>query len=240
MLGNVKVLLAAGANPDGGPPATEAAVAGQPQVTARPLVVAAQKGLVAIVTTLLDAGAHVDLPQPDGSTAFHWALKNGHLTCAQLLVDRGANSTGLGVSLRAIDARHALTRSCLALSRHTAKLTTDSGLTAVHLAVISGKEAAVTYALGLGVDVNSHDAGKGDVRSHTHTHTHTHQRTPRESQGTQQTQKTPGEHLGRPTSSVGLPPHVRCWPAAPCPVLACHPTSGVGLPPLSRSFRLES
>ena len=96
MLGNVRLLLKAGASPNGGPtdatavPATTTtASAGKPLV--RPLHMAAQVGSVAVVRELLQAGAVVDLAHEDGATALHWAIRMGQTACVQALLANGAS-----------------------------------------------------------------------------------------------------------------------------------------------------
>jgi uncharacterized protein len=56
-----------------------------------PLLYAARAGCLACVKTMLDAGADVDRPNPDGMTPMMMALDNGHPVVARLLLERGAN-----------------------------------------------------------------------------------------------------------------------------------------------------
>jgi ankyrin repeat protein len=56
-----------------------------------PLMMAARDGHIQSARTLLELGAKVDLPDPDGSTALLVALMNGHWDVAKLLVDSGAD-----------------------------------------------------------------------------------------------------------------------------------------------------
>lgn len=55
------------------------------------LLYAAREGCHACVESLLDAGADVHTPNPEGVTALMIALDNGHNDIAMLLLDRGAN-----------------------------------------------------------------------------------------------------------------------------------------------------
>ncbi len=55
------------------------------------LLYAAREGCYACVEALLDAGADVNTPNPEGVTALMIALDNDHNDIAMLLLDRGAN-----------------------------------------------------------------------------------------------------------------------------------------------------
>jgi uncharacterized protein len=52
---------------------------------------AAEQGNKALIRTLLDKGADVNLAQPDGTTALHWAVYNDDADTVGLLVKKGAN-----------------------------------------------------------------------------------------------------------------------------------------------------
>jgi len=56
-----------------------------------PLLYAARSGCTACVASILDAGADVDRPNPDGVTALMIALDNFRFDTAKLLLERGAN-----------------------------------------------------------------------------------------------------------------------------------------------------
>jgi uncharacterized protein len=56
-----------------------------------PLLIAARSGCTACVKRLLEAGASIDRPTPDGVTALMVAIDNSHDDVAMLLLDRGAN-----------------------------------------------------------------------------------------------------------------------------------------------------
>jgi ankyrin repeat protein len=56
-----------------------------------PLLYAARQGCRECAVTLLDAGAAIDLTDPDGVTPFLSALLNAHWDTAKLLLERGAN-----------------------------------------------------------------------------------------------------------------------------------------------------
>jgi ankyrin repeat protein len=56
-----------------------------------PLLFAAREGAVDTVRVLLDAGANINLPDPDGSTPLLLAIINFHYDIAGVLLDRGAD-----------------------------------------------------------------------------------------------------------------------------------------------------
>ena len=56
-----------------------------------PLLYAARAGCLGCVKAMLDAGADVDRPNPDGMTPIMMALDNGHPEVALYLLERGAN-----------------------------------------------------------------------------------------------------------------------------------------------------
>ncbi|HEY8521168.1 MAG TPA: ankyrin repeat domain-containing protein [Gammaproteobacteria bacterium] len=56
-----------------------------------PLLYAARQGCVECARILLDAGAAVDMTDPDGITPLLMALLNAHFDTAKLLLERGAN-----------------------------------------------------------------------------------------------------------------------------------------------------
>jgi ankyrin repeat protein len=56
-----------------------------------PLLYAARAGCLGCVTAMLDAGADMDRPNPDGMTPMMMALDNGYPAVARYLLERGAN-----------------------------------------------------------------------------------------------------------------------------------------------------
>jgi ankyrin repeat protein len=56
-----------------------------------PLLYAARAGCLGCVTAMVQAGADVDRPNPDGMTPMLMALDNGHPGVARYLLERGAN-----------------------------------------------------------------------------------------------------------------------------------------------------
>jgi ankyrin repeat protein len=56
-----------------------------------PLLYAARSGCTGCVEAMLDAGAEIDRPNPDGVTPLIIAIDNSHFDTARTLLDRGAN-----------------------------------------------------------------------------------------------------------------------------------------------------
>jgi hypothetical protein len=54
-----------------------------------PLVWALEMGCIEAIRKLLDAGADPNKQERNGWTALHWAVANGHLTVAELLLQHG-------------------------------------------------------------------------------------------------------------------------------------------------------
>jgi ankyrin repeat protein len=87
---------------------------------------AAMNGHVARLRTLLRQRADVNVPQPDGATALHWAVYRDDVTAVELLLGAGANASA----------------------------TNRDGATPLSLACINGSAAIVARLLTAGADVN--------------------------------------------------------------------------------------
>ena len=73
-----------------------------------PLMYAARQGSIDAARTLVDAGANLNLTDPDGTTALVIAIINGHFDTAALLTGKGADpnitdSSGMGALYAAVD-----------------------------------------------------------------------------------------------------------------------------------------
>ena len=95
----VKLLLAKGASVKARSKFTDwpSQITSEPRAQYRPtggltpLLYAVRAGCLACATAILDAGADVNLPTPEGVTPLIMALDNEHNEIAKLLLDRGAN-----------------------------------------------------------------------------------------------------------------------------------------------------
>jgi ankyrin repeat protein len=136
----VRVLVAAGANPD-----TRSTVIDLPKAkvdfsfavaTALPrggftaLMLAARQGQLDGVTALADAGANLNLTDPEGSTAIVIATINGHYDVAARLAEKGANSdigdaAGMGALYAAVDMAHPASLTNRPPTRVTGSLTVE-------------------------------------------------------------------------------------------------------------------
>ena len=92
-----------------------------------PLVAAAKHGDQAAALTLLQQGAAVDEPEPDGTTALHWAVRGGDSTLVRALLEAGAEAN--------------------AANRY--------GMTPQHLAAVNGDAETLRMLLAAGADANA-------------------------------------------------------------------------------------
>jgi len=56
-----------------------------------PLYIAAQKGHLDVVKTLIEHGARVDAATTDGATPLYIACQNGQIEVVKYLIEKGAN-----------------------------------------------------------------------------------------------------------------------------------------------------
>jgi ankyrin repeat protein len=73
-----------------------------------PLMYAAREGSLDALRALAEAGAHLDLADPDGTTALHLAILNAHFDAAALLIEKGADpnradNSGMAALYAAVD-----------------------------------------------------------------------------------------------------------------------------------------
>lgn len=94
---------------------------------APPLVTAAKNGNQAAALALVKQGAAVDEPEPDGTTALHWAVRAADRTLVRALLDAGADAN--------------------AANRY--------GMTPQHLAAVNGDAEILRMLLSAGADPNA-------------------------------------------------------------------------------------
>jgi uncharacterized protein len=120
------------------------------------------------VRSLLQQKADVNVPQPDGTTALHWAVRHDDLETAKLLIRAGAKATAAtryGVTpiyLACVNGNAAMIDTLLRAGA-SPNATNAGGETALMTAVRTGKLDAVKLLLDRGATVNA----KEDVRGQT-------------------------------------------------------------------------
>src|SRR5262249_18381459 len=81
-----------------------------PRGSMTPLMFAAREGALDAARALSEAGAKLDLQDPEGSSALLMAITNGHLDVAALLLNKGADpnvgdASGMAALYAAVDMR---------------------------------------------------------------------------------------------------------------------------------------
>ena len=135
-----------------------------------PVADAAMEGDAASVQALLESGADVNEPQPDGMTALHWAADRNDEGVAKLLLDAGADVTArtrigeytpLLVASRRGNAE--VIRVLLEGGADVDLRTTTAGTSALHFAAAAGRAQALELLIEAGAELDSRE------RSHGHT-----------------------------------------------------------------------
>jgi uncharacterized protein len=130
---------------------------------------AAMKGNRESVRSLLKQGADVNAAQGDGTTALHWAARQGDVELAQMLLYAGANvraTTRLGAYtplLFAAETGNAAMLDTLLKGGADPKTPTSTGVTPLMLAAKSGKAEAVNVLVERGADVNATENARGET-----------------------------------------------------------------------------
>ena len=130
--------------------------------TPSPLADAAEKHDLSAVRALLGNGAGVNIPQPDGTTALHWAAYHDDAETAAILLKAGANVNAVnryGVSplLQACKNGNAGMVKLLLDARADVNATLKGGETTLMLAARSGDAEAVAMLLTRGVNPNARE-----------------------------------------------------------------------------------
>jgi len=116
------------------------------------------------VRSLLKQKVDVNAPQPDGTTALHWAVRQDDLETADLLIRAGANVKAANrfgatpLSLAATNGNAAMIEKLLQAGEDANALVSESGDTVLMLAARTGKPDAVAMLLSHGADVNKTNA----------------------------------------------------------------------------------
>lgn len=120
------------------------------------------------IRALLAQGADVNAPQPDGSTALHWAVRSGDLDTARLLIKSGAKvdlSTRYGVTPLHLASLNGQAPMIDALIRAGASpnAANPGGETALMTAARTGRVDAVSLLLDRGAAVNAAESVRGQT-----------------------------------------------------------------------------
>ena len=123
---------------------------------------AAERGNGALVRTLLDAGANVNIPQADGMTALHWAVYQDDAETAGLLVRSGADVNAenrYGVPPLSVAATNGSADIVTLLldAGANAKAVLRGGETVLMTAARTGSLGAVRALLAKGADPNARE-----------------------------------------------------------------------------------
>src|SRR5580658_1171410 len=118
----------------------------------------------ATVHSLLKQKIDVNTPQPDGTTALHWAVRQDDLETVDLLIRAGANVKAANrfgatpLSLAATSGNAAMIEKLLKAGEDANAVVSESGDTALMVAARTGKPDAVAMLLNHGADVNKTNA----------------------------------------------------------------------------------
>jgi ankyrin repeat protein len=136
--------------------------------TAPRVVDAAERRDTKLVTALLKQGADVNIPQPDGATALHWAAHWDDVALAKLLVaakaqPNAANDYGVTPIFLAAGNGSAAMLSVLLDAGANANAALPTGETVLMTAVRSGSLPVVKRLLTAGADPNAKQVSKGQT-----------------------------------------------------------------------------
>jgi ankyrin repeat protein len=122
-----------------------------------------------VLRTLLKEHADVNAPEPDGTTALHWAAHSNDLEAVQLLLRAGANAKAASrygvtpLSEAATYGSGALVEALLKAGADANTLTTERGETVLMTASRAGNADAVKVLLDHGADANARESFRGQT-----------------------------------------------------------------------------
>ena len=131
-----------------------------------PLLVAAERGQLACMQILLDAGAKVNHTSKNGGTALYLASRKGHARAVDLLLQHGAKVNGWSSGNNdplCVAALNGHTVCVQRLFRAGARIVTGRqyGFSALHNAAQNGHAKTLKYLLDLGVCANDESSPSG-------------------------------------------------------------------------------
>ncbi|MGE0594419.1 MAG: ankyrin repeat domain-containing protein [Vicinamibacterales bacterium] len=129
---------------------------------------AARAGDLGTVRQLIADRADVNAPEPDGTTALHWAARGGDLAMADALLQAGAQvaaTNRYGVSPLSLAAENgdASMLDRLLVAGADARTTLADGQTVLMTAARTGRVEALRRLVAGGADVNAADAWMGET-----------------------------------------------------------------------------
>jgi len=130
---------------------------------------AAQNRDTEALRTLVKQHANVNTPQPDGTTALHWAAHWNDLDAVKLLVGAGANANAANrygatpLSEGVVLGKTAMIEALLNAGADPKTLTTTGGETVLMTAARAGNIEAVKVLLSHGADVNARENYRGQT-----------------------------------------------------------------------------
>jgi ankyrin repeat protein len=128
---------------------------------------AVMKGDQSALSSLLDRKANVNAPQPDGTTALHWAVRAGDLETTNLLIHAGANVSAANrdgatpLLLAAVNGSAALMEKLLQAGADANAPLTKFGDTALMLSARTGKTDAIKVLFDHGAKPNTQETWGG-------------------------------------------------------------------------------
>src|SRR5262245_11980945 len=120
------------------------------------------------VRSLVSDRANITVPQSDGTTALHWAVRHDDLTTADLLIKAGAdvkaaNRYGLTPIHLAASNGHAAMIEKLLAAGVDANFANPGGETVLMTASRTGNVDAIKLLLARGANVNAKESGRGQT-----------------------------------------------------------------------------
>lgn len=131
------------------------------------LVDAVKRGDRKAVAVLARAAA-VNATEADGTSALHWAVRNGDAETARLLLERGANASARNrygvtpLSVAATNGDAALIRALLVAGADPNTSVTE-GQTVLMMAARTGRPEAIEVLVEAGADVNARESWMGET-----------------------------------------------------------------------------
>ena len=132
------------------------------QISKDNFIKAARNGNAQVIQDYINSEADLDVHQPYGWTALHWASGKGETECVRLLIQAGANlnvqyGTGKTALHYASWSGYTKCVKLLIAAGSDLNVQTKDGQTALHLASREGKTEYVKLLVGAGADRNVQD-----------------------------------------------------------------------------------